>query len=101
MTGIALNSQASVALQQGQGTPKVSAQKAEKSAQEFEAFFLSQMLTHMFSGIKADGMFGGGHGEEMFKSLMVDEYGKMMAKSGGVGIADQVKAQMLKSQEVG
>lgn len=101
MSDIALNANASLALDQGKNTPRVSPEKADKSAKEFEAFFLSQMMAHMFSGIKTDGMFGGGHGEEMFKSMLVDEYGKMMAKSGGVGIADQVKTQMLKMQEIG
>jgi Rod binding domain-containing protein len=45
-------------------------------------------------------MFGGGKGEEMYRSLLVEEYGKTIAKAGGVGIADQVKAEMLKLQEV-
>ncbi|MFC1674115.1 rod-binding protein [Pseudomonadota bacterium] len=36
----------------------------------------------------------------MWRSLMVDEYGKSVAKSGGIGIADQVLAQMIKLQEV-
>ena len=30
----------------------------------------------MFSGIKTDGMFGGGQGEQMFRSLMIDQYAK-------------------------
>jgi len=96
--GLALKPQTAFDLRQG--APRLSKEQAEKTAKEFEAFFLTQMMAHMFEGIKADGMFGGGQGEEMFKSLLVDEYGKMMAKQGGVGIADQVKAHMLKMQEV-
>ena len=37
----------------------------------------------MFEGIKTDGMFGGGNAEDIFRSMMVDEYGKMMSKNGG------------------
>lgn len=72
----------------------------KKVGQEFEAQFLSQMLGHMFDGIKTNKMFGGGQGEDMYKSLMVDEYGKSIAKAGGIGIADQVvRSVMLQFQE--
>ena len=58
------------------------------------------MIGHMFSGIKADGLFGGGNAEEMFRSLLTDEYGKSVARSGGIGIADQVvRSVMLQFQE--
>jgi len=55
----------------------------------------------MFSGLKTDGITGGGQGEEMFRSLMINEYGKNIAQQGGFGIAAQMKAQLLKHQEVG
>jgi Rod binding domain-containing protein len=73
---------------------------AAKAAQEFEAMFIAQMLKPMFQGLSTEGMFGGGKGEEMYRSLLIEEYGKTIAKAGGVGIADQVKAEMLKLQEV-
>jgi Rod binding domain-containing protein len=72
---------------------------ARKAAVEFEAMFLSQMLGHMFEGIKTDGPFGGGHAERMYRSLLVDEYGKAVARTGGVGIADQVMTEILRHQE--
>jgi Rod binding domain-containing protein len=73
-----------------------------KVGEEFEASFLSQMLGHMFAGTKSDEMFGGGQAEEMYRSLMVDEYGKSIAKSGGIGVADQVvRSVMMQFQEVG
>jgi len=75
-------------------------EKLRKTAQEFEAVYLSQMLKPMFEGIKASDPFGGGHAEDMYRSLMVDEYGKAIAKSGGIGIADQVLSEMLRMQEV-
>lgn len=71
----------------------------DKAAQDFEAEFLSQMLESMFKGIKTDGPFGGGHAEEMMRSFMLQEYGKVMAASGGVGIADAVKRELLHAQE--
>ncbi len=74
--------------------------KIDETAQDFEAVFLSQMLQHMFAGLEVDDWFGGGHGEEAFKSLLVDEYGKLMAKAGGIGVADHIRQEMLNLQEI-
>jgi len=71
----------------------------DKAAKDFESFFLSQMLDQISQGISSDGMFGGGHAEKVFKGLLNQEYGKAIAQSGGVGIADMVKTEMLRMQE--
>ena len=57
------------------------------------------MLTQMFAGIKTDGMFGGGYAENMYRDLMIGEYGKEIAAAGGLGIADSVKSFMISAQE--
>jgi Rod binding domain-containing protein len=54
----------------------------------------------MFSGVKSDGPFGGGPAEDIFKNLLAEEYGKTLARSGGIGIADSVYRQILSVQEV-
>lgn len=74
-------------------------EQIDQAAQDFEAMFLTEMLKPMFDTVKTDPMFGGGHGEDMWKSIMVSEYSKEIAKNGGVGIADAVKDVMLKAQE--
>jgi Rod binding domain-containing protein len=71
----------------------------DKSAQDFEAMFATQMLQPMFEGVGVDPTFGGGHGEEVMKSFMLQEYGKIIAKTGKLGIAHQVKSEMLRIQE--
>ena len=71
----------------------------DKAAQDFEAMFLSQMLSHMWGGVDVDPNFGGGHGEEMFRSMMIEQQGKLMVRAGGVGIAHQIKEAMLRMQE--
>jgi flagellar protein FlgJ len=73
----------------------------KKVAQQFEGVMISQMLNDMFEGVKTDGMFGGGEGEDMFRSMMVDEYGKQIVKQGGLGLSDQVTRELLKRQEGG
>ncbi|MHC3126656.1 rod-binding protein [Brevundimonas sp. GN22] len=70
-----------------------------KVATDFEASYLSQMLKPMFEGLKSDGPFGGGAGEEMWRGFLVEEMGKQTARAGGVGLADTVLSHMLKAQE--
>ena len=73
--------------------------KVHDAAEKFEAFFISQMMEHMTAGVETDPMFGGGHGEDMWKSMLNQEYGKGLAKSGKLGITDQVMKGMIKMQE--
>ena len=70
-----------------------------KVAEDFEAFFAGAYFEQMFSGIEPDPITGGGEGEAMFRSLMVQEYGKSVAKQHVLGIADVVKRQLLQLQE--
>ncbi|MFT5180565.1 MAG: flagellar protein FlgJ [Alphaproteobacteria bacterium] len=72
---------------------------AQKAAESFEAFFISQMLSDMFAGVETDPLFGGGPGETVFRSLMIDEYGKSLAGTGGVGIAESVLGEIVRLQE--
>jgi len=74
-------------------------QKAWAAAKDFEAQFLSSMLQPMFEGIKSDGPFDGGQGEQMFRSLLVDQYAQQMTQSGGVGVSQQIYREILKLQE--
>lgn len=82
-------------------TPPLSAEagKVKATAKEFEAVFVSEMLSHMFEGIEVDKEFGGGAGETMFRSMMVQEYGKQMTKGGGLGISDQIQKMMIQMQQ--
>jgi len=57
------------------------------------------MLKPMFESVKIDPPFGGGMGEDMWRSMQVDEYGKAIARAGGIGIADAVFREMIKQQE--
>ena len=77
----------------------LSMDKAREAAQEFEAVFLAQMVSHMFAGIKTDKNFGGGASEDIYRSMMAEEYGKTLAKAGGIGIADQVMREIIRIQE--
>ena len=79
--------------------PTKNASEARRVAEDFEALFLSQMLQHMFAGVRTDGPFGGGHAETIYRSFLADEYGKLVSQTGGIGIADAVQRVILKLQE--
>ena len=74
------------------------AQRIDDAAQEFEAVFISEMIKPMFNMVEVNDTFGGGKGEEVFRDLMVQEYGKMIAKQGGIGLSAQIKAELIKMQ---
>ena len=73
---------------------------ARKTAEDFAAFFFSQSLESVFGSMSSDKMFGGGSGEEVFKSLLTQEYGKVVARSTGAGLADTVQREILRLQEM-
>ena len=82
--------------------PRLSAKDpiaAAKVAEDFEAVFINQMMGTMFEGIATDGPFGGGPGEAIFRSMMIEQYSKTIAAQGGFGLADAVKRELLLAQE--
>lgn len=74
-------------------------EQVRRTAREFEAFFIGQMLEHMFKDVPTDGPFGGGHAEGMYRSMLLQHYGRAISDRGGIGIADVVSREMLKLQE--
>lgn len=70
-----------------------------EAAEQFEGMIIGQLLEPMWAGIKTDGAFGGGQGEMVFRSLMIQEMGKSIAKNGGLGVADDVRRTLLQMQE--
>ncbi len=72
---------------------------ARKAAEDFESFFLSQAFENMFSGVEADAIFGGGNSETVYRSLLLQEYAKVAARRGGIGIANAVQREILRAQE--
>jgi Rod binding domain-containing protein len=74
--------------------------KAWKTAQDFEAMTLGQLLAPMFQTVdNAHGQFGGGDGEAAWQPMLTQEFAKTMARHGGLGLAVPVFHQMLQMQE--
>ena len=77
----------------------VDVKKARDAAQKFEGFFAGQMMESMMTDMDPDPVFGGGYAEETWRSMLNQEYGKEIAKSGRLGLADGVMKAMLAAQE--
>jgi Rod binding domain-containing protein len=73
--------------------------RIRKTAQDFEASFLSEMYKPMFEGLSTDGPFGGGEAEGTWRSFLIDAMAKQTVKAGGVGLSNVVMSEMIKMQE--
>jgi Rod binding domain-containing protein len=74
--------------------------KIWRTAQDFEAMTLGQLLAPMFQTVdSAHGAFGGGDGEAAWQPMLTQELAKTMARHGGLGLAAPVFRQMLHMQE--
>jgi peptidoglycan hydrolase FlgJ len=87
-------------LKKSKGLSRAREAQIDEAAQEFEAQFIAQMMENMFATVEVNPETGGGSAEEIYRSLLVNEYGKLIARTGGVGVADHVKREMIKLQEV-
>ena len=72
--------------------------KTRAKAQEFEAMFLNSMFSQMTTGVKGEGPFGDTTGTGVWRSMLTDEYSKSFARSGGVGISNDVFRSLILQQ---
>lgn len=79
---------------------KAKTNKAREQAQDFEAMFLNQMFSQMFTSMDGEGPFGGGKEVGIWRSFLTDEYAKSFAQKGGIGLADHVYQSLMQLQEI-
>jgi Rod binding domain-containing protein len=68
-----------------------------KTAEQFEAYFIQQMMKTMRDSIEKSDLLEGGN-MEMYQDLMDKEVSLSMAKRGGMGLADMLERQMNQAQ---
>ena len=79
--------------------PGAAQKNFDAAARDFEAVFIGQMFEQMWSEVKTDGPMGGGTGEQVFRSLMIQDIGRQISAQGGIGLADAVKRELIAMQE--
>ncbi|MBJ6986519.1 MULTISPECIES: rod-binding protein [unclassified Devosia] len=71
-----------------------------QQAEELEGVFLTQLTKAMFETVQSDeGMGGGSFGEDTWRGMQAEEFANAIAQNGGIGLADQIVAQLLSQQE--
>ncbi len=74
--------------------------RLRRTAEDFEAAFLAQMLSTMTENMTAGGNADGGPGAGAYGDMLNQEMAKLISRSGGIGVADSVLQEMLKMQEM-
>ncbi|MDD2366564.1 MAG: rod-binding protein [Desulfuromonadaceae bacterium] len=73
--------------------------QAKKVSQDFEALFVGMMMKSMRSTVAKDNLTGGGHGEEVYRSMLDQEYANISVKQGrGLGIAKIIEKDIIRQE---
>ncbi len=102
MTTTAANTYAAVSGQKTGQSADVNVERNavyRKTADDFESFFMYQVLELMTPEPDEDNLFGGGFAEEQWRHQLNEETAKSMTQKGGVGISDHIYNQLIKMQE--
>jgi peptidoglycan hydrolase FlgJ len=70
----------------------------KQAAEDFESLFMGIVLKSMRNTVNKSGLIDGGHAEEVYGSMLDDEYSKMMSAQRHTGIADEIERFLLESQ---
>ncbi len=74
-------------------------QQAKKVSQDFEALFVGMMMKSMRATVGKDKLTGGGHGDEIYRSMLDQEYAAASVKrGGGLGIAKIVEKDIIRQE---
>ena len=73
-------------------------QQAKKVSQDFEGLFIGMMMKSMRDTVGKDKLTGGGHGEEVYRSILDQEYVAAAVKRGGFGLAKHIEKDIIRQE---
>ena len=83
----------------GDGLSKKQLLQAKKVSQDFEALVVGMMLKSMRETVGKDKLTGGGHGEEVYRSMLDQEYAAVSVKrGGGMGLAKMIEKDIIRQE---
>jgi flagellar protein FlgJ len=83
----------------GSGLTEKQRQQARKVSQDFEALMVNMMIKSMRTTVGKDTLTGGGHGEEVFRSMLDQEYAAASVKrGGGLGLAKTIEKDIIRQE---
>jgi flagellar protein FlgJ len=75
------------------------AKAVRQTSEQFEAYFIQQMMKAMRESIEKSDLVDGGN-MDMYQDLMDKEISLKMVKNGGMGLANMMESQMMRAQEL-
>jgi flagellar protein FlgJ len=69
-----------------------------KVSQDFEALFVGMMMKSMRTTVGKDKLTSGGHGEEVFRPMLDQEYAAAAAKRNSLGLAPMIEKDIIRQQ---
>lgn len=83
----------------GGGVTEKQRLQAKKVSQDFEALFVGMMMKSMRETVGKDTLTGGGHGEEVYRSMLDQEYANASVKrGGGLGLAKVLEKDIIRQE---
>jgi flagellar protein FlgJ len=74
-------------------------QQAKKVSQDFEALFVGMMMKSMRATVGKDKLTGGGHGDDVYRSMLDQAYADAAVKQGGgLGIAKIIEKDIIRQE---
>ena len=73
--------------------------KLREAANEFEAIFIQQMLKSMRKTSLDSNLLPKSEGEKIFRSMLDEQYAKLSAKSGSLGLGHMIYQQLKSNLE--
>jgi flagellar protein FlgJ len=73
--------------------------QAKKVSQDFEGLFVGMMMKSMRASIGKDTLTGGGHGEDVYRSMLDQQYADASVKrGGGLGLAKLIEKDIIRQE---
>ena len=70
---------------------------AKKVAREFESLMVNEMIKSMRATAGKDPLISGGRGEEIYQSMLDQEYAQAIASQGTLGLARFIEQQLIRT----
>jgi len=68
---------------------------AKKVAREFESMFVGMMLKSMRETVGKDMLSGKGQSDDIYRTMLDQEYARAVSEQGGLGLANTIEKQII------
>lgn len=88
-----------VVSERSSGVTEKQRQQAKKVSQDFEGLLVGMMMKSMRATVGKDTLTGGGHGEDVYRSMLDQQYADASVKrGGGLGLAKLIEKDIIRQE---